>query len=143
MLLGKKTETITTFLGADAVIEGIIEFEGTIRLEGKVKGAIRSKNGTVIIGEGSVIDADMDVQVAIIMGKVNGFVKANDRIEIYPPGSVMGDIQAPVVCIDAGVKFNGSCAMEKKTQMAKSVMEKSREILTFEEAKIKNFPKNL
>ena len=101
----KKVDSITTFLGADASIEGTIDFTGTIRLDGKVKGLIKSKNGTVIVGEKAVVEADIIVDTAIIMGQVNGIIDAKDRIEVYPPGSVVGNIQAPVISIDPGVKF--------------------------------------
>jgi cytoskeletal protein CcmA (bactofilin family) len=142
--MGKKlkVESITTFLGADANIEGTIEFNGAIRLDGKMKGNIKSEGGTVIIGENAVIDADIDVGVAIIWGQVNGVIDAKDRIEIYPPGSVIGDIQAPVISIDAGVKFNGNCAMKAIPRNA-AVKIPAAEPVDAEDSKIKNFPKNL
>jgi cytoskeletal protein CcmA (bactofilin family) len=143
----KKADSITTFLGEDAIIEGMIDFKGTIRLDGRFKGKIQSEDGTVIVGEKAVIDADINVDVAIIMGQVNGIVDAKDRIEVYPPGSVVGDIQAPVISIDAGVKFNGNCAMKPtrrssgKTLNADGPADKAPADL--DESKIKNFPKNL
>ena len=112
--MGKKIDTITTFLGVDANIEGKIEFEGIIRVDGKVKGNIFSESGTVIIGEKAVIKADINVGVAIIMGDVNGIINAKDKIEVYPPGKVTGDIQAPVISIDAGAVFNGNCCMSSQ-----------------------------
>ncbi len=112
MRKSKQTETVNTFLGFDASIEGTIEFKGTIRLYGRVKGKIFSSSGTLIVGEKAVVDADIDVDIAIIMGQVNGVINAKNRIEVYPPGSITGDIQAPVVSIDAGVRFNGNCSMD-------------------------------
>ena len=144
----KKADSITTFLGEDASIEGMIDFKGTIRLDGKFKGKIHSEDGTVIVGEKAVIDADIDVDVAIIMGQVNGIVDAKDRIEVYPPGSVVGDIQAPVISIDAGVKFNGNCAMKATRKplgktLNTDILPAGKEPADSEESKIKNFPKNL
>jgi cytoskeletal protein CcmA (bactofilin family) len=138
----QKADSITTFLGAEATIEGVIEFKGTIRLDGRVKGRIQSDGGTVIVGEKAIIDADIDVDVAIIMGQVNGVIDAKDRIEVYPPGSVVGDIQAPVISIDAGVKFNGNCAMKARP---KSIAGKipAADLVEEGKTKIKNFPKNL
>ncbi|MBW2217932.1 MAG: polymer-forming cytoskeletal protein, partial [Deltaproteobacteria bacterium] len=89
--------------------------------------------------------------VAIIMGRVNGVVKADNRIEISPPGCVEGDIQAPVISIDAGVKFNGNCAMTTKTMSSKAPSKNikpvpeivSDPVFDNDEAKIKIFPKNL
>ncbi|MBW1835464.1 MAG: polymer-forming cytoskeletal protein [Deltaproteobacteria bacterium] len=147
----RSDSSVTTFLGSDARIEGTIEFDGAIRLDGKVEGKIKSRGGTVIVGEKAVINADINVGVAIIMGRVNGVVKADNRIEISPPGCVEGDIQAPVISIDAGVKFNGNCAMTTKTMSSKAPSKNikpvpeivSDPVFDNDEAKIKIFPKNL
>ncbi len=141
MRKSKKTDLITPFLGAEASVEGTIEFQGTIRLDGKVNGKIISKNGTVIIGETAAVEADIMVDSAVIMGKVKGVVQAGKKIEVYPPGSVDGDIQSPVISIDAGVKFNGNCSMHdgKKISDNKSGWLRDREANN--EIKIKNFPK--
>ena len=115
MRKGKKVDSVSTFLGPGDSIEGAVEFVGTIRVDGNVRGKIFSSNGTLIIGEKSFINAEINVDVAIIMGEVNGSIEARDRIEIYPPGRVVGDMRAPVMSIEAGVMFNGNCAMKART----------------------------
>jgi len=108
----KKTDRISTFIGADACIDGTIEFKGTIRVDGQVKGKIVSSGGTVVVGEKADVDAELHVNVAVLMGEVKGKVEAKERIEVYPPGRVLGDIQAPVISIEPGGVFNGSCVMK-------------------------------
>jgi cytoskeletal protein CcmA (bactofilin family) len=108
----KKSQTINTLLGAGTSIEGTIEFNNTVRLDGNVKGKISSNQGTVIIGEKAVVNAEIIVDTAIIMGEVNGTIHAKEKIEVYPPGRITGDIQAPVVLIEYGVIFNGNCFMK-------------------------------
>ena len=109
---GRKADSISTFLGSQASVEGTIEFQGTIRLDGSVKGKIKSNGGTLIVGEKAVVDAEVFVGTAIIMGEVRGTINAEERIEVYPPGRVVGDIQAPVISIEEGGLFNGNCAMK-------------------------------
>ena len=108
----RKVDSISTFLGAGSSFEGAIEFQGTIRVDGKVSGKISSNGGTLIVGEKASIDADVSVSVAVVMGEVNGTIDAKDRIEVYPPGRIGGDIQAPVISIEPGGLFNGNCAMK-------------------------------
>lgn len=103
--------TISTLLGRDTAIEGTFAFHETIRVDGHIKGKLVSEKGTAIIGENAVIEADVQVGVAIIRGKVNGSVVAKQQIEIYAPAQVVGDISAPTVTIDSGVLFNGKCQM--------------------------------
>ena len=118
MKKSKKVNSVSTFLGSDGIIEGTIEFKKTIRLDGKVKGKILSNSGTVIVGEKAVIQADINVDVVIIMGKVNGTIDARERIEVYPPGRIVGDIQAPTVLIESGVVFNGNCSMKSPKKVS-------------------------
>ena len=111
----KNIGSISTFLGADSRIEGTIEFQGTIRLDGRVKGKILSNGGTLIVGEKAVIHADIRVDSIIVMGEVSGTIDAQQRVEVYPPGRVNGDIEAGVISIEPGGVFTGNCSMKAKT----------------------------
>ncbi len=112
---GKKHDAISTFLGTDASIDGTIEFQGTIRLDGKVNGKIKSSEGTVIVGDKAVVDAEVVVGTAIVMGEVIGTIDAAERIEVYPPGRITGDIQAPVISIEEGGVLNGNCTIKDRS----------------------------
>ncbi len=104
-------ETISTLLGRDTVIDGVLEFKETIRVDGRIKGKVVSSDGTLIVGEKAGIEADIKVKAAIIRGKVEGRIEASQLIEIYAPAEITGDICAPTISIDAGVVFNGNCSM--------------------------------
>ena len=106
------SSTISTLLGRDTSIEGNLTFDETIRVDGRIKGKLNSPKGTLIIGENASIEADIAVGVAIIRGKVTGRVEAQQRVEVYAPAQVIGDISAPTVTIDSGVIFNGNCQMK-------------------------------
>ena len=110
----KKIDAVSTFLGHDAIFDGTINFKGTIRLDGKVKGKVVSDDGTVIIGDKATVEAEIAVETVIIKGSVNGNVQARDRIEAYPPARILGELQAPTISIDSGVVFNGTCSMENR-----------------------------
>ena len=99
-------------LGPGTTIEGTVEFENTVRLEGNVVGKIHSTDGKLIIGETATVNGEITVNVAIIMGKVYGKIHAGKRVEIYPPGRIEGDIQSPALLIESGVIFNGNCSMK-------------------------------
>ena len=138
----KKSEPINTFLGTDTNIEGTIDFKGTIRLDGKVKGKISSQGGTIIVGQGAVIEADIKVEKAVIMGEVKGSVEATEKIEVFSPGSVEGNIKAPVISIDTGVKFTGTCNMDA---VVKNGKEKGSDlkISMGDDTNVKSFPKTI
>jgi cytoskeletal protein CcmA (bactofilin family) len=114
----KKTEKDIQMLGPRSVLEGNLVFEGTLYLNGQVKGGIESRTGTIVVGEEAVIHADVFVQTATVKGEINGTVRATERIELYPPARVYGDINAPVVEIEAGAIFEGACTIESKEKAA-------------------------
>jgi cytoskeletal protein CcmA (bactofilin family) len=114
----KKVGSITTFIGVDTGFEGSIAFKGTIRVDGRVTGKISSNGGTVIVGEKAVVNAEIVVGTVVVMGEVNGSIDASDRIEIYPPGRVGGDIHSPTISIEPGGIFNGNCIMKSKTVLS-------------------------
>lgn len=109
--MAKLKDKITTFVGPDVDIEGVVKFEGTIRLDGRISGRIQTENGRVIVGEKALIHADIEVDAAIVMGKVNGTIVARDKIDIFPPAHIFGDLCAPMISIASGVVFNGNCRM--------------------------------
>ncbi|KPA19226.1 protein containing DUF583 [Candidatus Magnetomorum sp. HK-1] len=105
----KKKQEVSTFLGPLSRMKGTIHFEGGMRIDGEFEGEINSETGSVIVGHKAVIKGDMKVGSALVMGEVNGCIDAETRIEIHPPGKMIGDIRAPFILIDPGVVFNGQC----------------------------------
>jgi cytoskeletal protein CcmA (bactofilin family) len=117
---------VSTFLGNDAVFDGVLEFKGTIRVDGRVKGKIMGNNGTLIIGDKSSVEAEIIVDIAIVRGEVRGTIEARDRIEAYPPARIIGDLRAPVISIHSGVIFNGASAMEIPLEKTVKPTEKTK-----------------
>lgn len=102
---------ITTLLGRGASFEGKLTFDGTVRIDGRFKGEVFSDD-TLVIGEGAIVEAEIEIGEVIIQGTVVGNVKAKRSIEIHAPGRVKGDLHTPVLQIDKGVIFEGRSFME-------------------------------
>ena len=117
----KKAPKDIQMLGSQMTLEGTLVFEGTMIINGHVKGTIESKEGTIIIGEKAVIHADIYVHNAKVSGEVRGSVHASDRIELHPPARVYGNLTAPVVLMDAGVIFDGKCTTAPEKDAGKYV----------------------
>ncbi len=124
MIGGKKSEAPSTtgstdtsgnmesILGKGSEFEGKLKFEGTVRVDGKFKGEVQSK-GTLIIGEEAMLEGDVDVDSAVVGGKVEGNITVKTRLELHVPAIVTGNITAPVLIIQEGVSFNGNCQTSK------------------------------
>lgn len=108
---------ITTLLGRGATFEGKLTFEGTVRIDGRFRGEVFTDD-VLVIGEGAIVEAEVDVGEVIIQGTVIGNIKAKRSIEIHAPGRVKGDVHTPSLQIDKGVVFEGRSFMEGATKPA-------------------------
>jgi cytoskeletal protein CcmA (bactofilin family) len=106
---------ITTLLGRGASFEGKLTFEGTVRIDGRFKGEVFSDD-VLVIGEGAIVEAEIDIGEVIVQGTVIGNIKAKRSIEIHAPGRVKGDLHTPSLQIDKGVIFEGRSFMETATK---------------------------
>lgn len=101
---------ITAFLGKGTEFKGLLSFEGTIRVDGKVEGEIVS-NDTLIAGDGATLQGEITVGTIISSGKVIGNITASQKVHILAPGNIQGNIDTPKLIIEEGVTFNGECKM--------------------------------
>ncbi len=106
----KNKDEINAFLGKNTTFEGKLEFSGTVRVDGRVKGEIVG-DGTLIVGDSARIEADVRVTYLVVSGEFRGSLFAGERVEIRSPGKVFGNIHAPAVIIEEGVIFEGQCRM--------------------------------
>jgi len=134
----KKSTKDIQMLGPQMTLEGTLVFEGTMIMNGHVKGTIESNDGTIVIGEKAVIHADVLVRNATISGEINGTVRATERIELHPPARVFGDLTAPVVLIDAGVTFDGKCTTANNESAAQEVCDVMGKLPTTKEKFMKS-----
>jgi cytoskeletal protein CcmA (bactofilin family) len=102
---------ITALLGRGATFAGKLTFEGTVRIEGKFKGEVFSE-GTLMVGKGARVDAEIAVGDIIIEGTIVGNIKANRSIEVRSSGCVTGDLTTPSLQVDKGAVFDGRSVME-------------------------------
>jgi len=99
-----------TLLGRGVDFKGVVNFDGTVRVDGRVEGEIHT-TGTLIVGEHAVIKGIVSAGVLMNSGKINGTITANEKIQILKPGILVGDIRTPLIAIEEGSHFHGMCDM--------------------------------
>ncbi|MBN1570000.1 MAG: polymer-forming cytoskeletal protein [Acidobacteria bacterium] len=118
MLFKKKEprDEIVSLLGKGAEMTGEITFTNGLRVEGIIKGKVRSE-AILEIGPGGKVDAEVNIRRISINGEFHGVIHASDRVEIHKDGKVFGDVFSPCLIIEAGAIFDGHCNMsnEKKS----------------------------
>ena len=102
--------TLNGFLDKGSYLKGELSFEETFRIDGKFEG--KSPSGSeLILGDSAEVDAEIHVERLSINGSLKGTVRASERIEIHPRARVTADLQTPVLRIEEGAFFQGSCDM--------------------------------
>ena len=99
-----------TLLAKDVEFKGVVNFDGTVRVDGRVEGEIHT-TGTLIVGENAIIKGIVSAGVLMNSGKINGTITAVEKIQILKPGVLVGDIRTPLIAIEEGSHFHGMCDM--------------------------------
>ncbi len=110
---GSSSAEMRAFLGEGTRFSGTVVFEGVIRIDGDLDGKVISENGTIIIGSKARIKAEMSVGVAEIEGAFESYIKATTAVRLNSTAKMKGNIVTPLIGIEEGAEFNGSCSMGK------------------------------
>jgi cytoskeletal protein CcmA (bactofilin family) len=107
----KISDEVNAFLGQGTEFQGQLKFDGTVRIDGTCRGEIHA-TGTLVVGEGGRVEAEVQCGTLIVHGEVVGNVQASHRVEALAPAKMTGNIQTPVLVINEGVVFEGNVRME-------------------------------
>ncbi len=97
-------------IGNGTEITGDIISNGDIRIDGSLKGTIRS-SGKVVIGSTGRIEGEIICQNADISGEVKAHLKVNELLSLKASAVVSGDILTNKLAIEPGAVFTGACSM--------------------------------
>ena len=131
-----KDGTLSGFIASGTLITGEASFKSLLRIDGRFSGRINSATGTLIVGSGGQVDANVEVSIATIHGVVNGDVIAGQRIELGRAGKLNGNIQTPSLMIEQGGIFEGSCKMVQQKAATEKPSKVERKDNVIEAAKL-------
>lgn len=113
-------DEIVSLLGEGVEVQGELSFAHGIRVDGIVRGKIRS-DACLVIGPKGRVEAELAIRRVMINGEFHGAIHASERVEIQKAGRVYGDVYTPCLIIEAGALFEGKCNMhESQAQQSQS-----------------------
>lgn len=105
------------FIGKGTYVDGQIIAESNLRIDGRIKGKVVTKN-LLTVGPSGEIDGEVEAKDAVIGGKVKGKIKVTQKLELEAKAKLMGDIDTKILIIDEGAIFHGNSVMgEKKPEV--------------------------
>ncbi len=99
------------YISSTLRIEGEISGEADLYVDGVVEGAVTLGERKLTVGDGGRISAHVEVGEATIRGRVEGDIRATDRVEIASTGDVQGEIQARRLAVADGAKIRGKVSV--------------------------------
>jgi len=109
----EESDDIIAFVGEEVTFKGTIRYQGTVRVDGRLEGEIYT-DGNLIIGQKAVITAKIEAGTVTCQGQISGEILAKNRVKLLSPAVFDGTITTPLLSMDEGVMFNGSCNMSQK-----------------------------
>lgn len=107
-----QSSSLGTILAPEIDITGDINVSGNIIVFGKVTGDIVS-TGIVNTAKGSRVTGNIKAKSTNISGEVTGNIEVEKKVVLGTTCTLNGNIEAAIITIEEGAKFDGLCSMLK------------------------------
>ncbi|EMJ97744.1 MULTISPECIES: bactofilin family protein [Leptospira] len=123
MAIGR--ENNNSVIGPGSIFEGKFYIAGSLRIDGKFEGEIKTDD-TLYIGETGKVRTNISAKEVTVSGTMIGNIKAENEVRLEETGRLLGDIIAPTLHLAKGVVAKGNITItggQKKD--AKKIVEES------------------
>ena len=98
-------------ISAGTMITGDVVCSGDLRIDGNIKGNVKSR-AKVIIGQSGIVDGDINCKSIEVEGNVKANVTVTDLMSLKSTANLVGNICAGKLAIEPGANFAGNCKMQ-------------------------------
>jgi len=105
-----KNAKVDTLIGAKTRINGDIEFNGGLHLEGHINGNVKGDSSAdtfLSVSEHGCIEGSVIAPNVILNGIVKGDIEASDRVELGAKARVLGNVIYTIIETAVGSQING------------------------------------
>ena len=89
-------------------LKGEISGREDLWIGGSVDGKLNLESGRIVVAASGKVHGEIEAREVVIEGKLDGNLRAAERLEVTATGVVRGDAAAPRVALHEGAAFNGS-----------------------------------
>ncbi|WP_194851540.1 bactofilin family protein [Nonlabens antarcticus] len=122
MKSNKNTEVIGNSqnrIAQGTIITGDIESEAGFRIDGEIKGTLKTK-AKVVIGKDGKIDGTLECSNADIEGSFSGTLKVDGLLSLKSTAIIEGEVSTHKLSVEPGATFNASCNMSSNVKSMNS-----------------------
>jgi len=127
----EKPGELNTILGKGAYFEGVITVEHSLRVDGKVKGDVKTSD-TLVVGKEGEIEGNVKAKNLVVGGRLNGIVDADGKTVLESRSEFHGEMKTRKLVIDEGAIFDGKCSMLGDDKKFADITKKNDDIKNLE-----------
>lgn len=107
-------------IGRSITINGEVTGDEDLLIQGKIDGSVNLKQHAVTVGPEGEVRANITARVAVIEGRVEGNIDAEEQVILRSTARVQGDLTAPRVVLEDGARFRGGVDMGESVERSRA-----------------------
>jgi cytoskeletal protein CcmA (bactofilin family) len=100
-------ESGAAVIGKSVQIRGEVNGSEDLVVDGVVEGTITLNDSRLTIGQNAKVSANISARDVVVVGSLNGDVRASGKVELRQGSSLMGDLTAARLSIEENANFKG------------------------------------
>jgi len=123
--MAAKTDTPNCVIGEGSIFDGRFSVNGSILIEGKFTGDIRTDDH-LVVGPSGKVRTDIVARRVTVAGTLIGNIAASEEVTLLHTGKVLGNITTPKLAVEPGVITEGKVTITSgQAEEAKKIIEDS------------------
>jgi cytoskeletal protein CcmA (bactofilin family) len=114
------TGSADTVIGSTVKVEGNLQCDDTILIDGKFVGTITTSKH-ITIGQDAEVEGNLKADAVYMSGTVRGNIVASNTMELSGTAQLYGDLKTDTLSVEKGAVVQGQCitgAMESSVSQA-------------------------
>lgn len=100
-------------IGKSVLVKGELSGSEDLYLDGEVEGSIELHGHSLVIGPNGRVRANVHAKEVVVHGKVDGNLRATEKVELKKSALLNGDIFTQRIIIEDGAFFKGAIDIQK------------------------------
>lgn len=105
--MANRSDSLNSVIGPGSIFEGKFYISGSLRIDGKFEGEIKTED-ELVVGETGKVRTNIRARTVAIAGTMIGNIVADEEVRLDKGGKLLGDVEAPVLHLNPGVIAQGT-----------------------------------
>jgi cytoskeletal protein CcmA (bactofilin family) len=122
ILMASKDDSNNSTIGEGSTFEGKFYISGSLRIDGKFEGEIKTDE-ELVVGQTGKVKTNINAKTVVVAGVVIGNIVAEKEVTLLETAKVSGDIETPMLTLQRGVITHGHITITggQKTNIKKLI----------------------